>query len=121
MKFGIIGAGRIGKIHGGNIAARRDCKAVYVADADAGAAAALAAETGAKPASVDEILGSKEVDAVAICSPTDTHADLIERSARAGKAVFCEKPIALDVKRIRACLDVVKQTGGRRQRTRNVP
>jgi myo-inositol 2-dehydrogenase / D-chiro-inositol 1-dehydrogenase len=111
MKFGIIGAGRIGKIHGGNIAARRDCKAVYVADADAGAAAALAAETGAKPASVDEILGSKEVDAVAICSPTDTHADLIERSARAGKAVFCEKPIALDVKRIRACLDVVKQTG----------
>ena len=68
-------------------------------------------ETGAKPASVDEILGSKEVDAVAICSPTDTHADLIERSARAGKAIFCEKPIDLDVKRIRACLDVVKQTG----------
>jgi len=110
MKFAIIGAGRIGKIHAGNIAARRDCETAFVADADPTAAAALAKETGAKTGSVDEILASREVDAVAICSPTDTHADLIERSARAGKAIFCEKPIALDVERIRACLDVVKQT-----------
>ncbi|MBV8104665.1 MAG: inositol 2-dehydrogenase [Hyphomicrobiales bacterium] len=111
MKFGIIGAGRIGKIHGGNIAARRHCNVVYVADADPAAAAALAETTGAMVASVEDILGSKEVDAVAICSPTDTHADLIERSARAGKAIFCEKPIDLDVNRIRAALDVVKQAG----------
>ena len=53
--------------------------------------------TGAKVADVDAILASKDVDAVAICSPTDTHADLIERAARAGKAIFCEKPIDLDV------------------------
>ncbi len=111
MKFGIIGAGRIGKIHAGNVAARRDCKVAYIADADAAAAGALAAETGAKAASTDEILASKEIDAVAICSPTDTHADLIERAARAKKAIFCEKPIALDAKRIRACLEVVKETG----------
>jgi myo-inositol 2-dehydrogenase/D-chiro-inositol 1-dehydrogenase len=111
MKFGIIGAGRIGKIHGGNVAARRDCQVLYVADADPAAAAALAGSTGAKAASVESILGSKEVDAVAICSPTDTHADLIERSARAGKAIFCEKPIDLEVNRIRACLNVVKETG----------
>jgi myo-inositol 2-dehydrogenase / D-chiro-inositol 1-dehydrogenase len=110
MKFGIIGAGRIGKIHGGNIAARRDCQVVYVADADPSAASALAESAGAKAASIDQILGAKTVDAVAICSPTDTHADLIERSARAGKAIFCEKPIDLDVKRIRACLDVVRET-----------
>ncbi len=111
MKFGIIGAGRIGKIHGGNVAARRDCQVSFVADADPAAAEALAAETGAKTTSIEEILGSSQVDAVAICSPTDTHADLIERAARAGKAIFCEKPIALDVKRIRDCLEVVKQTG----------
>src|SRR5580704_12600448 len=111
MKFGIIGAGRIGKIHGANIAARRDCEALYVADADPAAAAALAEATGAKVASVEEILGSKEVDAVAVCSPTDTHAELIERSARAGKAIFCEKPIDLDVNRIRACLDDVNKVG----------
>jgi myo-inositol 2-dehydrogenase / D-chiro-inositol 1-dehydrogenase len=111
MKFGIIGAGRIGRIHGANVAARRDCEVVYVADADAAAADALAAATRAKTGSIDEILGSKEVDAVAVCSPTDTHADLIERAARAKKAIFCEKPIDLDAKRIRACLEVVKETG----------
>ena len=64
-----------------------------------------------KVAEIDAILASKDVDAVAICSPTDTHADLIERAARAKKAIFCEKPIHLDVDRVRACLEVVKQTG----------
>jgi myo-inositol 2-dehydrogenase / D-chiro-inositol 1-dehydrogenase len=110
MKFGIIGAGRIGKIHGGNVAARSDSQVIYVADADPAAAAALAKATGAKAAAIDEILAAKEVDAVAICAPTDTHADLIERAARAKKAIFCEKPIDLDVERVRACLEVVKQT-----------
>jgi len=110
-KFGIIGAGRIGKIHGGNVAARADSEAAFVADADAAAGAALARATGAKVAEIDAILASRDVDAVAICSPTDTHADLIERAARARKAIFCEKPIHLDVERVRACLEVVKQTG----------
>jgi myo-inositol 2-dehydrogenase/D-chiro-inositol 1-dehydrogenase len=110
MRFGIIGAGRIGKIHGGNVAARPDSQVAYVADADPDAAAALAKATGAKVAAVDAILASKDVDAVAICSPTDTHADLIERAARAKKAIFCEKPIDLDVDRVRACLEVVRQT-----------
>jgi myo-inositol 2-dehydrogenase/D-chiro-inositol 1-dehydrogenase len=110
MRFGIIGAGRIGKIHGANVAARRDCQVLFVADADPGAAAALAAATGAKVAAIGGILASPDVEAVAICSPTDTHADLIERSARAGKAIFCEKPIDLDVDRIRACLKLVNQT-----------
>jgi myo-inositol 2-dehydrogenase/D-chiro-inositol 1-dehydrogenase len=111
MKFGIIGAGRIGKLHGGNIAARPDSQVALVADADPAAAAALAKATGAKVGDVAAILASKDIDAVAICSPTDTHADLIERAAKAGKAIFCEKPIDLDVARVRACLDVVKQTG----------
>ena len=111
MKFGIIGAGRIGKIHGGNVAARSDSQVAFVADADPAAGAALAKATGGKVAEIDAILASKDVDAVAICSPTDTHADLIERAARAKKAIFCEKPIHLDVDRVRACLEVVKQTG----------
>jgi myo-inositol 2-dehydrogenase/D-chiro-inositol 1-dehydrogenase len=111
MRFGIIGAGRIGKIHGGNVAARADSQVAFVADADPAAAVALAKATGAKVGEVDAILAAEDVDAVAICSPTDTHADLIERAACAGKAIFCEKPIDLDVDRVRACLDVVKQTG----------
>jgi myo-inositol 2-dehydrogenase/D-chiro-inositol 1-dehydrogenase len=111
MKFGIIGAGRIGKIHAANVAARADCEARFVADADAAAAEALARTTGAAVASIDEIIGAADVDAVAICTPTDMHADLIEKAARAGKAIFCEKPIDLDAERIRRCLDVVKANG----------
>jgi myo-inositol 2-dehydrogenase/D-chiro-inositol 1-dehydrogenase len=111
MKFGIIGAGRIGKIHGANIAARADAGLQFVADADAGAAAALAAATGAKVASIDEILDAKEIDAIAICAPTDLHAELIERGAKAKKAIFCEKPIDLDASRVARTLDVVKANG----------
>jgi hypothetical protein len=48
-----------------------------------------------------------------ICTPTDTHADLIERFSRAGKAIFCEKPIDLDVERVRACMKVVAETKGK--------
>ena len=113
MRFGVIGAGRIGKIHAGNIAKRGDCAVALVADADAGAASALAAATGAKVGSVEEILAARDVDAVAICSPTDTHADLIERAAKAGKAIFCEKPVDLSAARVRACLEVVKSTGAK--------
>ena len=111
MRFGVIGAGRIGKIHAANVAARADCEVRFVADADAAAAKALAQTTGGAVASIDEIIGSSEVDAVAICAPTDMHADLIEKAARAGKAIFCEKPIDLDAERIRRCLDVVKASG----------
>ncbi|MBV8593077.1 MAG: inositol 2-dehydrogenase [Caulobacteraceae bacterium] len=109
MRFGVIGAGRIGKIHAGNIAARPDCEVAFVADADRNAAAALADATGARVASTDDIIGSSSVDAVVICSPTDTHAEFIERVAEAKKAIFCEKPVALEVKRIRAALEVARQ------------
>jgi myo-inositol 2-dehydrogenase/D-chiro-inositol 1-dehydrogenase len=111
MKFGIIGAGRIGKIHAANVAARKDCEVAFVADADAAAANSLAESTGGKVGSIDEIFASPSVDAVAICAPTDMHADLIERGARASKAIFCEKPIDLDANRVRKCLDVVKGAG----------
>ncbi|HEX5934194.1 MAG TPA: inositol 2-dehydrogenase, partial [Pseudorhizobium sp.] len=53
------------------------------------------------------------VDAVVICTPTNTHADLIEKFARAGKAIFCEKPVDLDVARAEACLKVVRETGAK--------
>jgi myo-inositol 2-dehydrogenase/D-chiro-inositol 1-dehydrogenase len=111
MKFGIIGAGRIGKIHGGNVAARSDSEVAFVADADPAAGAALAKATGGKIAEIDAILASKDVDAVAICSPTDTHADLIERAAKAGKSIFCEKPVDLSAKRIARTLRKTDEAG----------
>ena len=111
MRFGVIGAGRIGKVHAGNIARRADASVAMVADADAGAAASLAASCGAKVATIEAILASKEVDAVAICAPTDMHADLIMQAAKAGKAIFCEKPVDLESARIRECLKVVDKAG----------
>lgn len=113
MRIGLLGAGRIGRIHGGNIAAHPRARLAAVADADAGAAQRLASANGATVSSVDAIIASPEIDAVVICTPTDTHADLIERAARAGKAVFSEKPVDLSAARIRACLNVVRSANGK--------
>lgn len=113
LRMGLLGAGRIGRIHGTNIAAHPRARLVALADPDAEAATALAAATGAAPANVDEILGASDIDAIAVCTPTDTHADLIERGVAAGKAVFCEKPVDLDCERVRACLKAVRKAKGR--------
>ncbi|MCD1633515.1 inositol 2-dehydrogenase [Martelella mediterranea] len=109
----LLGAGRIGKVHAKAIAEDKRARLVAVADAMAPAAAAIAEATGAAVMTIDAIEADGSIDAVIICTPTNTHADLIERFARAGKAVFCEKPVDLDVARARACADVVKQVGGR--------
>lgn len=111
LRFGILGAGRIGKVHAATIANSGRAKVAYVADAMAEAATALAGSVGAKVASVDEIIAAGDVDAILIATPTDTHADLIEQAARAKKAILCEKPVSLSVERIEACLPVVKAAG----------
>lgn len=113
MRIGLLGAGRIGRIHGGNAAAHPRATLAAVADADTAAAQRLASAHGATISSVDAIVAAPDIDAVAICTPTDTHADLIERAVRANKAVFCEKPVDLSAARIRACLDAVRATGGK--------
>jgi myo-inositol 2-dehydrogenase/D-chiro-inositol 1-dehydrogenase len=111
VRFGLLGAGRIGKVHARAITANPDARLVAVADAMAPAAAALAEAYGAEVRSIEAIMAAGDVDAVAICTPTDMHADLIEQAARAGKAIFCEKPIDLDVARVQRCLAVVAETG----------
>jgi myo-inositol 2-dehydrogenase / D-chiro-inositol 1-dehydrogenase len=111
VRFGLLGAGRIGKLHGGNIAASPDAKLVAVADVNADAAKSLAEATGARAASVADIIADKDIDAIMIASSTETHADFIEQGARAGKAVLCEKPVSMDASRIEACLKVVEAAG----------
>ena len=111
LRFGILGAGRIGKVHAATIASSGRAKVTYVADAMADAASALAQTVGAKVASVAEVVAAADVDAILIATPTDTHADLIEQAARAKKAILCEKPVSLSVERIEACLPVVKAAG----------
>ena len=110
IRFGLLGAGRIGKVHAKAITADSNARLVAVADAFPASAQAIADQYGCDIRSIDEILASKDIDAVVICTPTDTHADLIESFARAGKAIFCEKPIDLSLDRVKACLQVVRDT-----------
>ncbi len=111
VRFGLLGAGRIGKVHAKAVTSNPEAKLVAVADAFEQAAKDLSAAHGCEIRTIDEIEKASDIDAVIICTPTDTHADLIERFARAGKAIFCEKPIDLDVKRVEECLAVVRETG----------
>jgi myo-inositol 2-dehydrogenase/D-chiro-inositol 1-dehydrogenase len=111
LRFGILGAGRIGNVHARSIASSGRAKVSYIADAMPDAASKLADVVGAKALALEEIIAAKDVDAILIATPTDTHADLIEQAARAGKAILCEKPVSLSVQRIEECLKVVEQAG----------
>ena len=111
VRFGLLGAGRIGQVHGRNIAASGRAKLVALADPDRAAAERLASATGAALRDPDAILKATDVDAILIATPTDTHADLIEAAAAAGKAILCEKPVSLSVERIETCLAAVARAG----------
>ncbi|MCA0273729.1 MAG: inositol 2-dehydrogenase [Proteobacteria bacterium] len=110
VRFAVLGAGRIGKVHAKAVSGDPNATLVAVADAMAPAAEAIAAQYGCEVRSIEAIEAAKDIDAVVICTPTNTHADLIERFARAGKAIFCEKPVDLSLERVKACLKVVDQT-----------
>jgi Predicted dehydrogenases and related proteins len=113
VRLALLGAGRIGKVHARAIAEDKRAKLVAVVDAMADAAQAIADSTGCKVSTIEAVEADGDIDAVIICTPTNTHADLIERFAKAGKAVFCEKPIDLDVARAKACVEVVRETGAK--------
>jgi myo-inositol 2-dehydrogenase/D-chiro-inositol 1-dehydrogenase len=107
----VFGAGRIGRIHAANLAALSGVQLKYVFDPVPAAAADLAQKHGAQVATIEAVLADQSVDAVAICSSTDTHSDLITRSAAAGKHIFCEKPVDLSVPRAIACGEAVRAAG----------
>src|SRR5690606_8361794 len=113
VRFAILGAGRIGQVHAGAIASVAGAQLVAVADPMAAAAEKVRDTFGAEVRSINAIAAAKDVDAVVICTPTDTHADLIEQFVTAGKAVFCEKPVDLSLARVKACLAHVDAAGGR--------
>jgi myo-inositol 2-dehydrogenase/D-chiro-inositol 1-dehydrogenase len=113
IRIALFGAGRIGALHAANIAAlhpRAELACVY--DTNAAVATAVAARHGAvAAASVEAVLGDPAIDAVLIASSTATHIDLITASALAGKAVFCEKPIDLDIERVERCRADIANAG----------
>lgn len=109
IRFGLIGAGPIGKVHAKTIASNPKAKLAYVADALPKAASDLAALHGANPKSVEEIMSASDVDAVLIRSPTGFHAAQIQQASNAGKSIMCEKPVSLKVSTIRETLKVVEK------------
>ncbi|MBI5054329.1 MAG: inositol 2-dehydrogenase [Chloroflexi bacterium] len=113
VRVGVIGAGRIGKIHAGNIATRiPSATLVAVADVNTQAAEELGAKWNAKAlADYHAILDDKTIQAVAICSSTDTHAKIVQEAAAAGKHIFCEKPIDHALEKIDAALAAVSKAG----------
>ncbi len=114
VNIGIIGAGRIGKVHADALTRRiAGVKVLAIADVNAQAAQAAGAEYGIPQASDNyrDVLNNAAVQAVVICSSTDTHSQFITEAAQASKHIFCEKPIDFDLGRIDAALAAADQAG----------
>jgi myo-inositol 2-dehydrogenase/D-chiro-inositol 1-dehydrogenase len=109
----IIGAGRIGRIHSVNAISEPRLAVKYIVDPVAKAANELAAATGASVASLDEILADPAVAGVVVASSTDTHLQFSAAAIKEGKAVFCEKPIDLDLKTARSAASTLDSGGAR--------
>lgn len=113
LKIGVLGVGRIGKMHAELVARQVPGASLgMVQDINAQAAGAVAAELDvAYTTDADELMASPTVDAVAICSSTDTHVPLLIAAAAAGKPIFCEKPVSLDLDQVDKGLGAVADSG----------
>lgn len=114
LNIGVIGAGRIGKLHASNLVSRVEGgRAAAIADVVLDAARETAEKLNIPVATADyhDILANPDIQAVAICSATDTHSQIIIEAAEAGKHIFCEKPIDYDLNRIDAALAAVDKAG----------
>ena len=111
INFCLVGAGSIGPVHAANVAAHPRARLAWVIDLNLAAAKVLAERHGARFArDLGEALADLTVGAVIICTPPRTHSPIIEAAASAGKAIFCEKPIDLDLARVDACVRVLAET-----------
>jgi myo-inositol 2-dehydrogenase / D-chiro-inositol 1-dehydrogenase len=109
---GIVGAGKIARVHGANAAVLDGLRIGAVADVDPAYARGLAEELGSDvAASVDELLARDDVEAVLITTPPTTHAELVEAAAAAGKHVFCEKPLAQNLEDAARAASACEQSG----------
>ncbi|HYZ28706.1 MAG TPA: inositol 2-dehydrogenase [Thermoleophilaceae bacterium] len=113
VRIGVIGVGRIGRMHAALLERQiAGASVAAVHDAVEECARDVADALGVPAAGdVDELLQSPDIDAIAICTSTDTHADLIVAGAQAGKAIFCEKPVSLDLAEVDRALAAVEEAG----------
>lgn len=114
IRIAVLGAGRIGRIHAANAAANPRCRLVAVADTVEAAATALASKHGAEIATDPRaVIARPDLEAVVICTPTATHVDFLLEAARRGKAVLCEKPVDLDIRKVDAAIVEARGLGAR--------
>jgi myo-inositol 2-dehydrogenase/D-chiro-inositol 1-dehydrogenase len=113
VRLGIIGAGRIGRVHARTMSTSEAAALVAIMDVDHAAAEEVARLCGIPQVTQDtsQIFANPDIDAVLICSPTNTHTDFIVRAAEAGKHIFCEKPIDYDLAKIDLALQAVERAG----------
>lgn len=114
VRVGLIGAGRMGSFHGETVAQRiPGATLIAVADPVPGAAEKLAAKLGAQKSYTDPqaMLNDPDIDAVVIASPARTHAELVVAAAKAGKGVFCEKPMAVTLEEADKAINAAEEAG----------
>ncbi len=113
VRIAVLGTGRIGRMHAQLVKGEvPGCSLAVVADAVPDVARRVGADLGVDvAASIEEVLSSPDVDAVAICTSTDTHVDLVVAAAQAGKAILCEKPVSLDLSEVNRALSAVEAAG----------
>ncbi len=113
IRIGVLGCGRIGRMHAELLARRvpgATCAGVF--DVVGEASAEVARDLGVVNfGSADDLIGSPDVDAVAICTSTDTHVELIEMAAVAGKPILCEKPVSLELAAVDQAVAAVERAG----------
>jgi myo-inositol 2-dehydrogenase/D-chiro-inositol 1-dehydrogenase len=112
LSVGLIGLGTIGRVHARNIAANPEMHLAAAFDPVAARMREIADMFGARGAAhLDELLDAKDIDAVVVGSSTDTHSDIATRAARAGKSVYCEKPLDLSLDKALATAEAIRPTG----------
>lgn len=111
LSIALIGAGRMGQAHARVLASLQQVKIRAVADNTPATAAEVAARFGAAVKPFEGILDDEDIRALIITTPTPTHAELVSRAARAGKAVFVEKPLASSLEQAEQVVRVVRETG----------
>ena len=112
LKVAVVGTGFIGSVHAKNVARHRGAELVAVNDANLESAEKIAATTGARVViNVGEIFDNKDIEALVDCHADKTHVDYLKRAARAGKAIYCEKPIGLDYREAEQAVSAVRAAG----------
>ena len=112
IDFCLVGAGFIGPVHAANVAAHPRARLSWVVDLNLDVADALAKKHGARAGcDLAQALADPSLRAVIVCTPPRTHATIIQAAAQAAKAIFCEKPIDLDMAGVDACADVLSRAG----------